>query len=235
MNPPQPRIPARIWAMLLFALVWLGVVLAVRHLRPVGVPAAATEVAALRAELAAWPADAEHQLMVWRQAHPPESAGGPMMTADAALGPPWAFTRRPDSVTFRPAEPAALRWTDIVGAVERLENLPGLTVQGIWIETTGSRTLRQFGTIELIVQVLPAVRPVNPVRRAEEPSAGPGSGRESAGLRETGSGPLAAVRPPPPSAIPAAGSVSRPGAASGPATLAPAPERFIPEPPTSTP
>ena len=37
MNSLQPRIPARIWAMLFFALVWLGVVLVVRHLRPVGV------------------------------------------------------------------------------------------------------------------------------------------------------------------------------------------------------
>lgn len=234
MNAPQPRIPARVWAMLLFALVWLAVVLAVRHLRPVGVPAAVTEVATLRAELTGLPADAERQLAEWRRAHPPESTDRPAMTADAALGRPWVASTNLDTVTFRPAEPANVRWADIVAAVERLENLPGLTVQGIRIETTGSRTARQFSAVELTVRVIPSLRPVNPVRRAEEPRAGPGSGRESAGLRETGSDPLPADRPPPPSATPAAGSVSRPGVASGPATLAPASARFIPEsqPPT---
>jgi len=234
MNSLQPRIPARIWAMLFFALVWLGVVLVVRHLRPVGVLASAATVSALRADLASLPADAERQLADWRKAHPPESAIGSTIAPDAVLGVPWISFTNSGSITFRPAEPAALRWTDIVGAVERLENLPGLTMQGIRIETTDNRTVRQFGIIELIVQILPMMRPVNPVRRAEEPSAGPNSGRESAGLRETGSGPLAAVRPPPPPAIPTAGSVSRPGAASGPATLAPASERFIPEPKPKT-
>ncbi|MBL9219046.1 MAG: hypothetical protein JNG82_11195 [Opitutaceae bacterium] len=234
MNAPQPRIPAPVWAMLLFALAWLAVVLAVRHLRPVGVPAAVAEVAALRADLAGLPADAERQLAEWRQAHPLESADRPAMAADEALGGPWVAAANLDAVTFRPAEPAAVHWTDIIAAVERLENLPGLTVQGIRIETTGSRTARQFGAVELTARIIPTLRPMNPVRRAEEPRAGPGSGRESAGLRETGSGPLPAVRPPPPPAIPAAGSVSRPGVASVPATLAPASDRFIPEsqPPT---
>lgn len=234
MNASQPRIPARIWAMLLFALVWLAIVLAVRHLRPVGVPAAATEVTALRAELTALPADAERQLADWRQTHPSEIPNGPHPAADTALDAPWLSVASPDGLSsiYRSNDPAALRWSDIVAAVERLEKR--LTVQGVRIETTGTRTVRQFSTVEIAVQIILALRPGNPVRRPEEPGAGPGSGRESAGLRETGSGPLAAVRPPPPPAIPAAGSVSRPGAASGPATLAPASERFIPNPQPKT-
>lgn len=216
--------------MLLFALCWLGAVLVVRHWRPIRPPPAAAVVAALRTELTSLPADAERRLTEWRQAHPPESVSDPTAALDEALGPTWRPVTGPDAVLFRPAEPAALRWTDIVGTVERLEKLPGLMVQGVRIETTGSRTLRQFSLVELRVQALPGPRPVNPVRRAEEPRTGPGSGRESAGLRETGSGPLTAGRPSPPPASPAAGSVSRPGAASGPATLAPASDRFIPEP-----
>lgn len=237
MNPTRPPIPTQTWAMLLLALVWLGAVLGVRHFRPVGVPAAAVVVAALRADLATLPAGIEHQLAEWHQAHPTEPSGASALGRSATvLGLPWGNIPGPDgrSSIYSAAEPTALRWTDIVGAVERLESQPGLTVQGIRIETGGSRTLRQFSAVEITVQVLPEERPLNPVRRAEEPHAGPGSGRESAGLRETGSGPLAAVRPPPPPAIPAAGSVSRPGAASGPATLAPASERFIPEPKPKT-
>lgn len=222
--------------MLLFALVWLAVVLAVRHLRPVGVPAVTAEVAALRAELAALPADAERQLAKWRQAHLPEIPNGPHPTADAALAAPWLSVASSDGLSsiYKANDPVALRWSDIIAAVERLEKRPGLTVQGVRIETTGSRTVRQFSAAEITVQAIPALRPLNPFRRPEEPGAGPGSGRESAGLRETGSDPLAAVRPPPPPAIPAAGSVFRPGAASGPATLAPASERFIPEPQPKT-
>ncbi len=230
MNSPQPKIPGRTWATLFLTLCWLGAVLGVRHLRPVGPPPAAAIVAALRAELTSLPTDAERRLAEWRQAHPPESESDPTAVMGSALGPPWKQVTGPDGVIFRPAEPAALRWADIVGAIERLEKLPGLKVQGVQIETTGSRTLRQFGVVELTVQVLPGPRPVNPVRRAEEPRAGPGSGRGSAGLRETGSDPFAAGRPPPPPSNPAAGSVSRPCAASGPATLAPASDRFIPEP-----
>lgn len=218
--------------MLVFALLWLGVVLAVRHLRPVRPPAAADTAAALRAELAALPADIERQVEEFRRIHAPEPASDPLAEADRALGAPWVSVVGPDAITFRPVEPSALRWPDLIGAVEKLERVPGLTVREVRIGTTGSRTVRQFGPVEITAQAIPAGRPLNPVRRAE-PGDGPGSGREAAGLRETGSGPLAAGRPPPPPATPADGSGFRPGAASGPATLAPA--AIVSIPPTSTP
>jgi len=234
MNSHEQRIPPRTWVILVVALVWLSVVIAIRHFRPIRAPGIGAEVAALRLELGSRPADLERQLADWRKTHPSELGGGVSTKAETALDASWVATTSPDAVTFRPAGPATARWADVVGAVERLERQPGLIVQEVRIDTTGSRTVRLFSAIEITVHIDASLRPLNPVRRAEEPHSGPGSERELAGLRETGTDPLA-VRPPAPSATPAAGSVSRPGIASGPATLAPAPERFIPEPPKTNP
>lgn len=230
MNPVGPQIPRRTWALLVFAVAWLSVVIAIRYYRPVGTPAILAEATALRTELAALPADADRRLAQWRQAHLAEiNQPTPATTFD----PRWVSGagNTPDSLVYAAGKPEALRWADIVGAVENWERQSGGQIQAIRIETAGSRTLRVFRSVEITVRTR-AGRPPNPVRRVEEPPAGPGSRRELAGRQETGTGPLAAVRPPPPVTIPETGSGSRTGAASGPATFAPASERFIPEPKT---
>lgn len=228
MNPAGHPIPRRTWTLLVFAVAWLSVVIAIRYYRPVGTPAILAEVSALRAELAALPPDADRRLAEWRQAHPPETnERPPVVTLDAR----WVSRADADTVIYGASKPETLRWPDIVGAVEGWERSRADQIQAIRIETAGTRTLRVFRVVEVTVRNRAGQRPLNPVRRAEEPSDGPGSGRESAGRQETGSGPLPAVRSPPPVATPETGSGSRTGVASGPATFAPASERFIPATP----
>lgn len=218
MQSASLRLTRKHWMTLSLALAWCAAMFALRHFRPVTEPAGLSEAAALRAELASLPADAAARLQAWRE-RPSATAGDGHAMLDTLASEGWRVTETKAGPNVVAADAATMRWASIVRGVERLESTPGFAITSLRIETTGSRTVRQFSRVEIGLHVDRELSPANPARAR---GAGPGSGPGAAGLRETGPGPLSADRAPPPAAIPEAGSGSRSGGASVPATLAPA-------------
>ncbi len=221
MNSESVRSAAKSWITLALALTWGGGVVALRQLRPVPEPQGRAEAAALRAELASLPVATE-RLSVAGEGPSPSDAGVVRVLLESLVHEGWRVTSRTEGPVLTADAPAAMPWAEIIRVLDRLEATPGTKIESARIETTGSRTVRQFSRIEIMVRVRDDSKPTNPARAPAGAGAGPGSETSAAGLREAGSGPLSAVRPPPPAAIPEAGSVFRTGGAPVPATLAPA-------------
>ena len=221
MKPGRLSVPLRHWAVLAGGLTVLGVGLVLPRVRPVTEPEGAGTMAALRADLATLPPDAESQLTALRARQIPAAAHDPLAEARAALGGAWEVATLNDSdcYVFAARDPGASRWPEIVAAVQALESIRGLVVTAAKIDSAGSRVARHFSHVGIQVRLKAVARPSgNPVRRApsHSPDRVPDGG--TAGLRETGPVPPAAGLPPAPPAIPADDSGSRPRGASGPAT-----------------
>ena len=220
------KISARKWTALGVSLAALGGVLVLRHIRPVPAPASALEISALRAELATFPSDSGEQLAALHQHQAARSAPtDPVATMQSTVGARWRWVpgKADNSILYgklAAAEPAACRWPEIVGAMETLEGMPGLTVEAIDLATGGTRTARHFVRVELHVRLQgPDGANKEHLPPGEFHPADRVPGRDlPAGPREVGRSRALAGLPPAPPARPAAGSGSRPGAPVGPTT-----------------
>lgn len=141
-------IPSRTLGALLLSLAWCGAVFAFRLYRPLPVPPERAEIATLRAELDSLPADAAAQLRSWRESQP-RGTDGTREILESLASEGWRVTDADDGIHLEIADPAAARWPGIIRAVERIEGAGGAGIRFLRIETSGSRTVRRFGRIEI--------------------------------------------------------------------------------------
>lgn len=159
-SPPQPR--RRTWVSLAISLALLGVVLAVRQLRPVTRPGADAALSVLRAECGALAVPDLQETARWRERQ--TALGAQKWTEPARrvfvdrIGPRWSWaelTVTGGSHLYRltAANAAIIPWPEIVATVAKLEATPGLTVEAIDIRTSGTRSTRNFAGVELRVRL----------------------------------------------------------------------------------
>jgi len=118
-------------------------------------------VRALRAERALIAVPNPNELALWRERHTALVAKRWTTSARAALqdrlGSRWRWVQsRSDAATrtfaLRAVAPESLPWSGIVAMLAGLEATPGATVEAVTIATAGTRTARNFATVEMHVR-----------------------------------------------------------------------------------
>lgn len=194
---------------LIGSLLLLATVLAVRYQWTVGGDNSTAELAALRAERDVLPVPDPAELALWRSrratlvAQSWTDAG--LATLQTQLGAGWQWIDSAEHGNERrykvcAAEPAGLAWPELLGALTRLEDAAGVTVESVAVTTAGTRTVRSFARVEIHLTLRwagpgPTVAPVspNPDRRYRgRPKAGVAP-ETAAGARARPAAPRSAI------------------------------------------